>query len=90
MHLHIVSEDERRKGLGTEFVKKSAAVFFARLELVRLFCEPNALNVAPNRALQAAGFRYVYSHHTVPGPTNFPQVVTRWLLDRPTSDASGV
>jgi len=83
MHLHIVDEPHRRRGLGTEFVKKSADVYFQVFDLERIYCEPNALNVAPNRMLQRAGFTYLFSHETVPGPINFRQVTTRWVLERP-------
>jgi RimJ/RimL family protein N-acetyltransferase len=83
MHLHILNPRQRRAGLGAEFVKKSTRVCFQVLELERLFSEPNAFNVAPNRALQRAGFSYLFTHETTPGPINFPQVVTRWVLDRP-------
>jgi RimJ/RimL family protein N-acetyltransferase len=83
MHLHILRREQRRSGLGTQFVRESAAIYFRVLELQRLFCQPNALNIAPNRTLQRAGFRYVLSEHTTPGPINVPQVVTRWVLDRP-------
>jgi RimJ/RimL family protein N-acetyltransferase len=83
MHLHIVDEPNRRRGLGTEFVKRSADVYFRVFHLQRLYCEPNALNVAPNRTLQRAGFIYLFSHETVPGAINFRQVTTRWLLPRP-------
>jgi len=83
MHLHILRSAERRAGLGTEFVKKSAQIYFEVLELRRLFCEPNAFNVAPNRTLQRAGFRFLFTHETTPGPVNFPQTATRWVLDHP-------
>jgi hypothetical protein len=46
-----------------------------------LFCEPNAFNVAPNRTLQRAGFKYVKTHMTVPGLLNFHQAVTRWVFE---------
>lgn len=82
MHLHILDPARRSTGLGTSFVRESAATYFRVLELQRLFCQPNAFNVAPNRTLQRAGFRYVLSEHTTHGPINFPQVVTRWMLDR--------
>jgi RimJ/RimL family protein N-acetyltransferase len=82
MHLHILDADRRRRGLGTQFVRLSATQYFDMLELERLYCEPNALNVAPNRTLQRAGFHYDLSHHCTPGPINFPQVTTRWVLDR--------
>jgi RimJ/RimL family protein N-acetyltransferase len=82
MHLHILDPSERRAGLGAQFVRLSAAEYFRVLRLERLFSEPNALNVVPNRALQRAGFRYVLTHEATPSPINFPQVTTRWVLDR--------
>jgi RimJ/RimL family protein N-acetyltransferase len=83
MHLHIFEEPERRRGLGTEFVHLSAAEYFRTFELQRLFCQPNAFNVAPNRTLQRAGFRYVLTAEMQPGGINFPQPITRWVLERP-------
>lgn len=84
MHLHILEPSRRRRGLGTEFVRRSSALYLEAFDLERLFCEPNAFNVAPNRTLQRAGFSYVLSHETTPGPINFHQVTTRWVLERPT------
>jgi RimJ/RimL family protein N-acetyltransferase len=83
MHLHIVEPSWRRRGLGANFVKMSASKYFEAFELRNLYCEPNALNVAPNRTLQQAGFTYLFSHETIPGPINFRQVTTRWVLERP-------
>jgi len=83
MHLHIVGEPDRRRGLGTEFVRLSAAEYFRALELQRLYCQPNAFNVAPNRTLQRAGFRYAFTKEMQPSPINFPQPLTRWVLKRP-------
>jgi RimJ/RimL family protein N-acetyltransferase len=83
MHLHIIDSPDRHAGLGTEFVKLSAAAYFRALELQRLFCQPNAFNVAPNRTLQRAGFRYLFTRRMQPSPINFPQPVTRWVLERP-------
>ncbi len=82
MHLHILRSDKRRAGNGTFFVKESAKIYFDTLRISRLYCEPYAFNVAPNRTLQAAGFKYIKTHETVPGPLNFHQPVTRWLLER--------
>jgi len=82
MHLHILEPERRQSGNGTFFVKESAKIYFDTLRIARLFCEPYALNVAPNRTLQAAGFKYVKTHETVPGPLNFHQPVTRWMLER--------
>ena len=82
MHLHILDESLRHRGFGAMFVRLSALRYFELFELQRLFCEPNALNVAPNRTLQRAGFTYLFSHETTPGPINFRQVTTRWVLER--------
>lgn len=82
MHLHILSPENRKAGVGAACVRESAKLYFEALELKRLFCEPNAFNIAPNRTLQAAGFKYLKTHKTVPGPINYHQAVTRWVLER--------
>ena len=82
MHLHVTAPERRRQGIGVECLRRSADLYFERLRLKRLFCEPNAFNVAPNRALQKAGFKYLKTHMTVPGPLNFHQAVTRWVIER--------
>jgi len=83
MHLHILQVPDRRQGHGARFVRLSAHHYFDVLGLRRLHCEPNAYNVAPNRALQRAGFRYVDTHDDAPTPLNPYQPLTRWTLDRP-------
>ena len=60
----------------------SVDLYFERLQLKQLFCEPHAYNIAPNRALQKAGFRYLKTYKTVPGPMNYHQAVTRWMIER--------
>jgi hypothetical protein len=82
MHLHVVKPDPRRRGLRAQFVQISAGHYFRALQLDRLFCEPNAFNVAPNRTLQRAGFRYLFTHEDQPSPINFFHVTTRWVLER--------
>ncbi len=83
MHLHILDPTRRQQGLGADFVRMSAETYFRALQLQRLFSEPNAFNTAPNRALQHAGFRYLFTHEARPSSINFMQVTTRWVLDRP-------
>jgi RimJ/RimL family protein N-acetyltransferase len=83
MHLHIFHPERRQRGLGTALVRQTAQVYFDALRIDELFCEPYALNAAPNRTLQKAGFKYVMTHETVPGPLNFHQPVNRWRLSRP-------
>jgi RimJ/RimL family protein N-acetyltransferase len=82
MHLHVTDAERRHQGIGLECVRRSIDIYFDRLKLKRLFCEPNAFNVAPNRTLQKAGFKYLKTHMTVPGPFNFHQAVTRWVMER--------
>jgi len=82
MHLHVTVPEQRQRGLGTQCVLRGIDVYFRELKLKRLFCEPNAFNVGPNRTLQKAGFKYLKTHMTVPGPLNFHQAVTRWVIER--------
>ena len=82
MHLHVTDPGRRSQGVGAECVRRSVDLYFERLKLKRLFCEPHAFNVAPNRTLQKAGFKYLKTHMTVPGPFNFHQAVTRWVIER--------
>ena len=82
MHLHVTDQGRRNQGYGVECVRRSADIYFERLQLKQLFCEPNAFNVAPNRTLQKAGFKYLKTHMTVPGPLNYHQAVTRWVMKR--------
>jgi RimJ/RimL family protein N-acetyltransferase len=47
-----------------------------------VYCQPNAFNVAPNRALARAGFEYLETYEPTPGWLNYHQPVTRWSLTR--------
>ena len=82
MHLHMIDAHRRNNGAGAPCVQQSVNIYFETLRLKRLFCEPNAFNIAPNRTLQKAGFKYLKTHMTVPGPLNYHQAVTRWVTER--------
>lgn len=82
MHLHLWYPDERKQGMGTSFVRMSLPFFFDNLQLQHLYCEPYALNKAPNRALEKTGFHLVKEYVTTPGFLNFEQPVKRWHLSR--------
>ena len=82
MHLHVIEAQNRNRGVGTPCVRRSVDLYFELLHLKQLFCEPNAFNMAPNRALQAAGFKFLKTYMTVPGPLNYHQAVTRWVVER--------
>ena len=82
MHLHIFEAGRRQQGHGAALVRQTANLYFATLRINDLYCEPYALNVAPNRTLQKAGFKYLMTHECVPGPLQFHQPVNRWVLRR--------
>ncbi len=80
MHLHLWKSDVRKKGMGTELVKLTIPYFFKNMKLKKLFCEPYALNPAPNKTLEKLGFDFVKEHITIPGYLNFEQPVKLWEL----------
>ena len=80
MHLHIWKPQHRAAGMGLAFVKLTVPQFFEKLRLKTLFCEPYALNPAPNRTLEKAGFEFVKEYTTTPGSLNFEQPVKRWQM----------
>lgn len=88
MHMHVVDPDKRRSGIASRCVRETVEFYFRSFALKRLFCRPNAFNVAPNRTLQAAGFKYLKTHMTIPGPINYEQAVTEWVLDRSSESSS--
>ena len=81
MHLHILQPEQRRSGYGASFVRETVKIYFSKLNIQQLYCEPYALNAAPNRTLQKAGFKYIKTYETTAGPLNFLQPVNRWLLE---------
>ena len=80
MHLHIWYADVRKKGFGTAFIKMTLPWFFERYKLKKLYCEPFALNPAPNKLLEKAGFEFVKEYITTPGWLNFEQPVKLWVM----------
>ena len=82
-HLHLWRADLRKAGLGIQFCRKSIALYFERLRLKRLWCEPFAGNPAPNQTVQRLGFEFVKQYRTVPGATAFEQDVNLHRLVRP-------
>lgn len=82
MHLHSWFPDNRAKGHGRELVFRSLWIYFNRLQLQRVFCEPNAHNAAPNHTLQHVGFQFIKQHTCVPGWINYEQEVKTWEMTR--------
>ena len=80
MHLHIWSDENRRNKIGSELLKMTIPLFFKNLSLKRLYCEPYALNPAPNKTLEKLGFTFVKEYTTIPGGINFEQPVKQWVL----------
>jgi len=82
MHLHLYHSDNRQKGIGTVFVIKSLPYYFENLNLKKLYCEPYSLNQAPNKTLEKIGFKFLKQYKTIPGASNFEQLVSQWKLTR--------
>lgn len=82
MHLHLWKTEYRQKGQGTAFIKKSLPFYFNNFDLKFLFCEPYALNPAPNRTVEKIGFQLVKSYQTISGASNFKQLVNQWKFTR--------
>jgi RimJ/RimL family protein N-acetyltransferase len=82
MHLHLWRTAERKKGTGTAFVKMTIPYFFKNFDLNYLYCEPYALNPAPNKTLEKIGFEFVRECVTTPGWLNFEQNVKLWRLGK--------
>ena len=82
LHLHLWQNNSRQKGLGSKFLKLSLPVFFERFGLKQLYCEPYALNPAPNKTLEKLGFEFIRNYETTPGMFNFYQSVNSWCLTK--------
>lgn len=91
-HLHLWRPDLRMSGVGTYLCRHSIKIYFTRLRLKRLWCEPFAENPAPNRTLPKLGFDFIQRYRTVPGAINFEQDVNLYCLSKEkfeNHDASG-
>jgi len=82
MHIHLWQETARRKGAGSQLLQMTLPVFFDKLQLQKLFCQPYALNKAPNETLRRAGFDLIREYTTTPGSLNFEQPVKLWQMTR--------
>ncbi len=80
MHLHLWNNAFRKKGSGTSLVKLTLPFFFENYKLKKLYCEPYALNPAPNKTLEKAGFKFVKKYTCIPGMLNFEQEVNLWEM----------
>jgi RimJ/RimL family protein N-acetyltransferase len=81
MHLHSWNRVNRGKGLGYHFVRICIPYYFDIFKLKKLYCEPYALNPAPNSILKKTGFDFIKTHETIPGWICFRQSVNTWCLD---------
>jgi len=82
MHLHLWNSTNRKKGVGTNLIKKTLPYYFDKLQLKKIICEPYALNIAPNKTLKKIGFKFIKKYRTIPGSLNFEQEVNRWELTK--------
>lgn len=82
MHLHLWNFRFREKGIGTRLLKMSLPFYFNNFNLEQLISEPRAINIAPNRTLEKAGFEFEKTYVTIPGSINYEQEVSRWCMTR--------
>jgi ribosomal-protein-alanine N-acetyltransferase len=82
VHLHLWRDTPKRQGLGQRMVAASIPLFFEKLAIQTLYCEPSAANPGPNRTMLKLGFDFVKTHVTIPAGWNFELEVTRWALGR--------
>ena len=82
MHLHMWNAENRKKGMGEQFVRLCLPLYFRNFNLQELYCEPYALNPAPHKVIERVGFEFEKEYLTVPGSINFEQPVKRWTLSR--------
>jgi [ribosomal protein S5]-alanine N-acetyltransferase len=82
MHLHMWKSSIRKQGLGTQLVQKSLKIYFEKLQLNEVFCEPYAHNPAPNNALPKIGFSFVKQYRTNPSYLTFEQEVNQWKISK--------
>ena len=80
MHLHIWCAHDRKKGYGLELIKRSLPRYFNNFQLKKIYCEPYALNPAPNNLLHKAGFTLIKEYITTPGSITFKQPVKLWEI----------
>lgn len=80
MHLHLWQAASRQKGAGSAMVHMAIPYFFRQYNLKRLYCEPYALNPAPNATLKKAGFGFVRQAITQPDVITFEQPTNLWVL----------
>lgn len=82
MHLHLWKTNQRKNGLGVEFIKLTIPSYFENFKLKKIICEPYAANIAPNKTLKKIGFNLVKTYNTIPGFINFYQTVNRYELTK--------
>jgi len=80
MHLHLWKNNNRKSGLGLNFIKQTLPFFYKNFKLKTLICEPFSENIPPNKVLKKAGFKFIKSYKTIPGFINFSQIVNRYQM----------
>lgn len=82
MHLHLWRNNDRKNGLGFNFINRTLPFYFKNFKLKNLICEPYSKNIAPNRILKKVGFEFTRAYETVPGWINFKQIVNRYEMTK--------
>ncbi len=82
MHLHMWNINNRKNGLGSEFLKMTLPYYFKNFKLEKLICEPYSKNIGPHKALEKVGFIFIKEYETVPGIVSFKQNVSLYEMTK--------
>ncbi len=80
IHLHIWDALNRGKGHGKALFCKSVVFVSKQFRLKKIFCEPRATNVAPNKLLQEIGFPLVKTYTGESSVMSIPCELNRYEI----------
>lgn len=81
MHLHIWTQENTRKGIGLEFLKQSVPLYFEKLQISKLYCQPYAKNPAANKVITKLGFEFIQNYKPDPvGWIHLDEYMNRYVL----------
>lgn len=63
-------------------VKRSIPLFFERLQLEKIYCEPFAENPGPNNTLIKLGFQLIEKYKGISSSICFEQWVNRYMIQK--------
>jgi len=80
MHLHMVSREDRGRGMGAVLFCLSTLSFYQTYRLQLCLCEPRATNLGPNRMLQKIGFPLLKTFCGCSSDLTFPTEISQYFV----------